>query len=191
MEEKVFTPLRAMGLAKEAPDTDQLRIHFRTYGGTVPWVYRNDLTFEEFSQFAEHNLQIPGVVPEVRPVRQYLYDSLACHLLGYVRLPDESLVSKEEYNKWDFFVGDDFGFAGVEKSMDNHLKGEAGARVWLKDEKGRRVREIIEEYKAPTKGNDVWLTIDARIQTITERALRDANLGRVVGRRSSTPTTAR
>jgi penicillin-binding protein 2 len=180
MEEKVFTPLRAMGLAKGDYDPDQLRIHYRTYfgGGTVPWVYRNDLTFEEFSKFAEHNLQIPGVVPEVRPVRQYLYDSLACHLLGYVRLPDESLVSKEERNKWDFFVGDDFGFAGVEKSMDSHLKGEAGARVWLKDEKGRLVREISEEYKAPKKGNDVWLTLDARIQIIAERALRDANLGR-------------
>ena len=36
MEEKVFAPLRAMGLAKEAPDTDQLRIHYRTYEAPCP-----------------------------------------------------------------------------------------------------------------------------------------------------------
>lgn len=178
VEEKVFGPLRAMNLAKDEYDHDQLRVHYRTYGGTVPWVYRNDVSFEEFSRFAEHNLQIPGLVPEVRPVRQYLYDALACHVLGYVRTPDESLVSKEERSAWDFYVGDDFGFAGVEKTMDGYLRGEAGARVWLKDEKGRLVREIVEEYQAPKKGHDVWLTIDARIQTIAERALRDAKLGR-------------
>lgn len=178
VEEKVFAPLRAMNLAKDEYDQEQLRVHFRTFGGTVPWVYRNDLTFEEFSRFAEHNLQIPGLVPEVRPVRQYLYDALACHVLGYVRTPDESLVSKEERAAWDFYVGDDFGFAGVEKTMDAYLKGEAGARVWLKDQKGRMVREMEDEYKAPKKGHDVWLTIDARIQTIAERALRDAKLGR-------------
>lgn len=181
MEEKVFKPLREMKLAKEDLDTDQqqqLRIHYRTFNGTVPWVYRSDLTFEQFSRFAEHNLQIPGVVPEVRPVRQYLYDAMACHVLGYVRLPDESLVPKEERAAWDFYVGDDFGFAGVEKTMDAMLKGEAGARVWLKDEKGRIVREMTEEYQAPKKGHDLWLTLDARIQVIAEKALRDAKLGR-------------
>lgn len=178
MEEKVFKPLRDMKLAKDDYDPDQLRVHYRTFAGTVPWVYRSDLSFEEFSRFAEHNLQIPGVVPEVRPVRQYLYDALACHVMGYVRLPDESLVPKEERAQWDFFVGDDFGYAGVEKTMDAHLRGEAGARVWLKDEKGRIVREETDKYVAPKRGHDVWLTIDSRIQVIAERALRDAKLGR-------------
>ena len=178
MEEKVFAPLREMKLAKPDYDPEQLRIHYRTFGGAVPWVYRSDLSFEEFSKFAEHNLQIPGVVPEVRPVRQYMYDALACHLMGYVRLPDESLVPAEERKQWDFFVGDDFGYSGVEKTMDRVLKGEAGARVWLKDEKGRIVRELHDEYQAPKKGHDVWLTIDARIQVIAERALREAGIGR-------------
>jgi penicillin-binding protein 2 len=178
MEEKVFTPLREMKLAKPDYDSEKLRVHYRTFGGTVPWVYRSDLTFEEFSKFAEHNLMIPGVVPEVRPVRQYLYDALACHVLGYVRLPDEKLVPEDERKQWDFFVGDDFGYAGVEKTMDRLLRGEAGARVWLKDEKGRLVRELHEEFMPPKKGHDVWLTIDARIQTIAESALREAGIGR-------------
>jgi penicillin-binding protein 2 len=184
MEEKVFKPLLEMRLAKVGKtgkleyDADQLRRHFRTFGGTVPWVYRNDLTFEEFSAFAEINLQIAGVVPAVRPVRQYLYDAFACHIMGYVRLPDETLVPESERREWDFYVGDDFGFSGVEKTMDRWLKGEAGAQVWEVNEKGRMVGELKDEYRASKRGNDVWLTIDARIQAIAEKALRDPGLGR-------------
>ncbi len=184
MEEMVFEPLRKMKLAKEETDQERqrnqenLRTHFRTNGGAVPWVYRSDLTFEEFSRFAEHNLQLPGVFPEVRPTRQYIYDALACHVLGYVRLPDESLIPLSEQQKWKYAVWDDFGAAGVEKTMDSRLKGVPGVRVMLRNEKGNIVGEMPKEFVPPKKGNDVWLTLDARIQFIAETALRDANLGR-------------
>lgn len=184
MEEMVFEPLRQMKLAKEETEQERernnenLRTHFRTNGGAVPWVYRSDLTFEEFSRFAEHNLQLPGVFPEVRPTRQYLYDALASHVLGYVRLPDESLIPLAEQRKWKYAVWDDFGVAGVEKTMDEKLRGVPGVRVMLRNEKGNIVGELAKEYVPPKKGNDVWLTIDARIQYIAEQALRDANLGR-------------
>ncbi len=181
-DELVVQPLKQMGLAREDYDEEEkekLRIHFRTNpGGAVPWVYRTDLTFEEFSRFAENNLQLPGVFPEVRPVRQYLYDSMACHVLGYVRLPDESRASKEERAGWDYYVGDDFGITGVEKTMDSHLRGQPGVRVMLRNEKGAYVGELDEEYVPPKKGNDVCLTIDVRIQTIAERALRESGIGR-------------
>ncbi len=184
LDEMVIEPLRKMGLAKSESDAekqrsqDNLRTHYRTNGGAVPWVYRSDLTFEEFSQFAEHNLQLPGVFPEVRPTRQYMYDALACHVLGYVRLPDESLIPAAEQAKWKYSVWDDFGFAGVEKSMDSYLKGVPGVRVMKRNEKGNMAGEATDEYVAPKKGNDVWLTLDARIQYVAEKALRDAKLGR-------------
>ncbi len=182
LDELVIQPLKAMGLAREdydAEETEKLRIHYRSNpGGAVPWVYRTDLSFEEFSRFAENNLQLPGVFPEVRPVRQYLYDSLACHVLGYVRLPDESRASKEERAEWDYYVGDDFGMTGVEKSFDAYLRGVPGMRVMRRNEKGAYVGEIEEKYVPPRKGNDVSLTLDVRIQMIAERALRESGIGR-------------
>jgi penicillin-binding protein 2 len=181
-EELVVQPLKHMGLARGDYDEDEkkkLRIHYRTNpGGAVPWVYRTDLTFEEFSRFAENNLQLPGVFPEVRPMRHYLYEALACHIMGYVRLPDESLATKEERDQWDYFVGDDFGFTGVEKTMDKYLRGVPGVRVMRRNEKGAYVGEIEEEYVPPKKGNDVHLTLDARIQMIAERTLRESGIGR-------------
>lgn len=170
-DEVIIGSLNNLGLAKEY-NANNLRIHYRTNRGVVPWVYCSDLTFEEFSQFAEHRLGLPGVSVTVRPVRQYLYDSLACHVIGYVSQPDEQKVPDEEKREWDFFVPDDFGVAGIEKSFDADLRGRPGVQTMLQNEKGRLVKAL--DYQEPRKGNDVYLAIDARIQYIAERALRES-----------------
>ncbi len=172
VDEVIIGNLNKLGLA--APyNANQLRVQYRTNRGVVPWVYRRDLTFEDFSQFAEHRLGLPGVSVTVRPVRQYIYDALACHVLGYVSLPDEKKVPDEERNDWDFYVGDDYGVAGMEKSFNDELRGRPGVQIMLQNEKGAIVREI--EHQDPRKGNDVYLTLDARIQLIAERALRESS----------------
>ncbi|WP_038169221.1 penicillin-binding transpeptidase domain-containing protein [Verrucomicrobium sp. BvORR106] len=170
VNEGIIEPLNKLGLAADF-NAKKLRIHYRTNRGVVPWVYRSDLTFEEFSRFAEHRLGLPGISVEVRPVRQYLFDSFACHVLGYVNQPDVQQASKEEINEWDFFVPDDYGVYGVEKTFDQDLRGKAGMRIWLQNEKGRLVKEV--DYQEPRKGHDVYLAIDARIQMIAEKALRE------------------
>lgn len=171
VNEAVIEPLNQIGLA--APyNAEKLRTQFRANRGVVPWVYRRDLTFEEFSQYAEHRLGLPGVAVAVRPVRQYIYDALACHVLGYVNQADEKLVSKEERKEWNFFVPDDYGVYGVEKSFNAELRGRAGFQELLQDEKGHIVSVL--NHEEPRRGHDVWLTLDARIQYIAERALRDS-----------------
>ncbi len=167
--------LDEMGLARDF-NSNKMRTHYRTFGSIVPWVYRNDLTFSEFSRFAEHNLGLPGVTVSERGVRHYPFESLACHLLGYVRLPDDQRVSPEERAGWDRYLSDDFGVTGVEKSFDDFLRGKPGVRTMKVNERGRMVGEV--SFQEPRKGNDVYLTIDARIQFIAERALRDGGIGR-------------
>lgn len=176
-EETIAKRMREMGVDKGF-STDALRVHYRSFGGAVPWVYRDDLTFTEFSRIAEHNLGLPGVTVAERASRVYPLNSVACHILGYVRLPDDQRVSPEERKGWDYYVPDDFGGAGVEKSFDAHLRGKPGVRVMQRDQRGRPVGELFEEYEEPRKGNDVYLTLDARIQIIADKALRDGNVGR-------------
>lgn len=176
-EETIARQMRRMGVHKDYT-VDSLRVHYRTFGGAVPWVYRDDLTFAEFSRIAEHNLGLPGVTVAERASRVYPLKSVACHILGYVRLPDDQRVSAEERKGWDYYVPDDFGGAGVEKSFDSHLRGKPGVRVMQRDQRGRSVGELFDEYEEPRKGNDVYLTLDARMQIIADKALRDANVGR-------------
>lgn len=175
-KELIVSRLGELGLSADFNAESDLRVHYRSFGGVIPWVYRDNLTFAEFSRFAEHNLGLPGVTVAERGSRVYPYGALACHILGYVRLPDDQRVSVEERKGWDYYVPDDFGGSGVEKSFDEHLRGKPGVRTMQKDERGRLAGEL--SYEAPRKGNDVYLTLDARIQVIAEKALRDGNIGR-------------
>lgn len=181
--EVVIGALNKLGLA--APySANELMVHYRTNRGIIPWVYRSDLTYEQFAQFAEHRLGLPGISVEERPVRRYIYDSFACHLLGYVNQADVDKATDEELKEWgNGYVPDDYGVYGVEKTFDADLRGRPGIRTWLKNEKGRLVRELNNDdpmtdgkpnYQEPRKGYDVFLTLDARIQAIAERALRES-----------------
>jgi penicillin-binding protein 2 len=176
-EETITARMLEMGVHKDY-SVDSLRVHYRSFGGAVPWVYRDDLTFAEFSRIAEHNLGLPGVTVAERASRVYPLKSVACHILGYVRLPDDQRASAEDRKGWDYYVPDDFGGAGVEKSFDNYLRGKPGVRVMQRDQRGRPVGEVDEEYQEPRKGNDVYLTLDARMQIIADKALREGKVGR-------------
>jgi len=174
INEMVISSLKPLGLAVPY-SANSLRVHYRSHD-VVPWVYRRQLSFEEFARFAEHNLGLPGVSITARPIRHYVYDSLACHILGYVRLPNESKVSAEEKSQWDFYVGDDYGVSGIEKTSDEDLRGVPGVRTLLRNERGVLVGEV--GYQAPKPGSDVHLTIDARIQHLTEKLMLEAGVGR-------------
>jgi penicillin-binding protein 2 len=176
-EETITARMQELGVHKDY-SVDSLRVHYRSFGGAVPWVCRDDLTFSEFSRIAEHNLGLPGVTVAERASRVYPLKSLACHIVGYVRLPDDQRVSADDRKGWDYYVPDDFGGAGVEKSFDNYLRGKPGVRFMQRDQRGRPVGEVYEEYQEPRKGNDVHLTLDARMQIIADNALREGKIGR-------------
>lgn len=174
-QELIISRLQEMGLPSPSYD-EAVRVHYRSFGGVIPWVYLDNLTFSEFSRFAEHNLGLPGVSVEERGTRVYPFGAMACHLMGYVRPPDDQRVSVEERQGWDYYIPDEYGGAGVEKSFDKHMRGKPGVRTMQVNERGRIVGEL--SFEEPRKGNDVYLTLDARIQYIAEMALRDGNIGR-------------
>ena len=60
--------------------------------------------------------------------------------------------------------------------MEKYLRGKPGVRVLQRSVKGVIEGEI--NRVAPIPGNNVYLTLDARIQTIVENALRHPQLGR-------------
>lgn len=173
----VFEELRKLGLLADY-SANSMRVHYRTTKGIVPFTFRRDLSFKEFARFAENNVGIPGVSVARVGRRRYLYDSLACHTLGYMNLSDIDQVPAEQRNEFNYYVGDDYGVMGVEKTMDRYLQGKAGKLVIEKDEKGKFVGEVSKTEAQP--GADVYLTIDARIQSITEQSLRQVGRGAAV-----------
>lgn len=177
VEETVFPGLQELELLADY-SASAMRVHFRSNRGVVPFTYRRDLSFEEFARFAERNIGIPGISVTRTGRRRYLYDSLACHTLGYMSLADLDKVDEEKKKEYTFYVGDDYGVQGIERTMDSYLQGKAGRVVIEKNEKGKFLGE--RERTEPKSGSDVYLTIDARLQYATEQSLRKIGRGAAV-----------
>ena len=134
----------------------------------MPFSYIKDIDFPTMAKFSEHDVGLPGVDIAIKPVRSYVYGALAAHLLGYVGAPDD--INRDEAKKFTFYQGDVEGKSNVEKTMDDYLRGKPGVRYLRRNAKGTIDGVLREE---PSKqGANVYLTIDARIQAITEEAMR-------------------
>lgn len=171
VNETVIPRLQDLGLARNY-SAGALRAHYLTHMGLVPFTYRTDLTYEEFARFAEHNLELPGVYLSIHSQRQYPYGALASHVLGYLTKWDPKDIPERADRKFDHYIGESHGNAGIESSMDNILCGPEGSREMLKDEKGN-IRGVVGSIR-PGIGAKIELTIDARIQYLAEETLRHA-----------------
>ena len=145
----------------------QLQRHFRN-DTEVPFSYLKDIDFQTMAKFSEHDVGLPGVDIAIKPVRSYIYGAFAAHLLGYVGAPDD--INKEDAKKYTFYQGDVEGKSNIEKIMDEYLRGKPGVRRLRRNAKGQ-IDGVLKE-DPPQQGANVFLTLDARIQSIAEEALR-------------------
>ena len=147
--------------------------HYNTHGGLIPFTFRHDLSYDEFAHAAENNVSLPGVYISVRPQRQYPFGSLASHVLGYV-----SQWAKGDIPEgYKHYIGDEKGVNGVERTMDEFLRGTEAVRTISRDLKGKTQRLI--DKKRRGSGAKVTLTIDAEAQYLAEEVLK------IVGRASA------
>ena len=158
--------LNDLDLARDY-NASKLERHFRN-DTEVPFSYIKDIDFPTMAKFSEHDVGLPGVDIAIKPVRSYVYGALAAHILGYVGMPDD--IDKEEARKFTFYQQDVEGKSNIEKKMDEYLRGKPGVRYLRKNAKGTIEGALRED--PPQQGANVFLTIDARIQSITEEALR-------------------
>lgn len=175
VNESVIPRLKDLELARDY-NSERLQRHFRN-DTEVPFTYIEELDFPTIAKFSEHNVGLPGVEIAAKPVRQYIYGAFAAHLLGYVGAPND-IDRLPDVKKYTFYQPDVEGKSQVEYYLDRWIRGTPGVRVLQKNVKGMIEGEIVEKRVAPQQGNNVYLTIDARIQFIAERALREAGVGR-------------
>ncbi len=171
----IIPRLQKLGLEQDY-NAERLQVHYRI-NKLVPYNYRQDLDFETMARFLENNVGLPGLDAEVKPVRHYPYGSLAAHLLGYVGAPrDINKMQREEAENgktYSFYQPDMEGKAQIEQAMDSYLRGKPGTRTLHTDAKNQ-ILEGSEQLEPPTPGDNVFLTIDARLQYVVEDTLRVA-----------------
>ena len=117
----------------------------------------------------EHSLEFPGVRIEKAYLRAYPRDAFATHVLGYVGEISAADLDKEQFR--EVKPGARIGKDGVEATYDSFLRGTDGWRKVEVDAAGRPKR-VLEEV-SPLPGNNLWLTIDYKLQVAAEKALQE------------------
>jgi len=133
------------------------------------------MTEEELARFAARRHQFPGVEIRPRLTRYYPLADSSVHAIGYVGAISED--DKKRLNLDDYAGTTLTGKTGVEHEYENQLHGKAGFQQLLVNAQGRSVERIGDEAaklerREPVAGNDLFLTIDQRVQQIAEEALR-------------------
>ncbi len=126
-----------------------------------------DVDLKIISLLAERKRDFPGVIIETEYQRNYLYNKLAAHVLGYVGEISETLLDTPEYR--NFYQGDLLGQQGLEKTYDNYLQGLPGGAQVEVDAYGRERRTLY--TRKPVPGYNLNLTLDLSLQQAAEEAL--------------------
>ena len=130
-----------------------------------------DLRFEQVSVIEFNRENLPGFSVLVAAKRSYPYGTAFAHVLGYVgEASPEELDESEDSSEGDSLeMGDLVGKYGLERLMDNVLRGVNGGRKVEVDAAGRDQR-LIEElpYRA---GGAVHTSLDADLQMTAQETL--------------------
>lgn len=111
-----------------------------------------------------------GIVVETIPIRSYPNRNLASHVLGYMG-PIATAEEVDKYVNERAYLRDEIiGKTGIEESYQDNLKGKNGRSLVTVDSSGNR-RETISQTKSEP-GDDVYLSIDAKLQKQAEESLK-------------------
>ncbi len=134
---------------------------------------RTRLTDEEVARFIARRYRFPGVDIKARLFRQYPQGAFASHIIGYIgRITERDLGRIEEREQEANYRGTDhFGKTGLEQHYEFELHGTSGYEQMEVDAGGRPVRTLART--APVPGNNLTLTVDAKLQQIAEQAFGD------------------
>ena len=141
----------------------------------IPITVRENLSWEDVAKIEINAPDLPGVTIEVGQSRHYPYGEQAAHLLGYVAAVSEKELTGDPLLELpDFRIGKN----GAEKAHDLRLRGRAGRSELEVNAVGRVIRELDRREGQP--GDDVFLSIDAELQTYAYRRFGDQSGAAVV-----------
>lgn len=145
------------------PDTIKQVLSSRKPGRYAPpLLLKEFLTWEEVAKIEFNTAAIPGAVIEIGQVRYYPFGPAMAHVLGYVGTVSENDMDDHDLLKLpDFKVGKD----GIEKILEQQLRGVPGVKEVEVNVHGLAVRELNTRLSTP--GKETPLTIDSRLQKYT------------------------
>ena len=131
---------------------------------------RTHLNEVEAAKFAANRYQFPGVEIRSRLFRHYPLGNLGVHMIGYIgRINQTDVKGLEKSEDFSNYKGSDhIGKGGIEQYYERQLHGTTGFQQVEIDADGQAVRVL--SSTPPIPGDNVVLSIDAKMQEIAEKA---------------------
>ena len=145
-----YIPMKENEIEKVLSKKDLFQVEFGKAG--------RDISHQTKSEIEK--LKLPGITFIQDKKRFYPNGMFASHLVGFV----EKKESKEGKSKT-------IGQLGIEKSLNGTLTGKNGKVNYESDLWGYLLPDSKEKVVPAKDGNDVYLTIDKKIQSILEDAM--------------------
>ena len=128
---------------------------------------KGDIPREEVAFVEENNMSLPGIRIRAEPLRNYVFNNLASHTLGY--LGEISKASLERLKDPAYRQGDFVGKNGLENIYESLLRGKKGYKEVEVDVSGRELKTL--RKLPPESGNNLILTLDVKIQEELEKLM--------------------
>ena len=129
------------------------------------------LSTKEIANFYVNQFRFPGVTIDASMIRHYPLDTTMVSVLGYVgriNLEDLKQIDAQNYAASHFI-----GKTGIEKNYESLLHGKIGYKVVEIDAFGHILRTI--KQILPVPGENLYLTIDSKLQRAAIEALSGEN----------------
>ena len=117
----------------------------------------------------ENSSRFQGVTVEEEYLRKYVQGEYFSHIIGYV-----ASISTEEFKELNseitdesrkYYINDLVGKSGIEKEMEDELRGINGSEIIHVDKMGGTIN--TSNLISPQAGSDLYLTIDKDLQIAT------------------------
>ena len=139
----------------------------RNFSGANPFYFYTDADISMVSKIMENAGMLKAVEIISEPVRTYGEDKIAAHLLGRVGMISQ--VEYEEFEDKNYGLNDKIGKDGLEKYLEDYLRGTDGREGRNVSLKGETV--VLSEDVDAIPGNKAVLSIDADVQLAAENTL--------------------
>lgn len=130
---------------------DKTQVEFGKQGKGLSQQQKDEIT----------NLKLPGINFTKEAMRYYPNGMFASRILGFAK---ETEVEDDEGQVFREING----VTGIEEEKNDFLKGKNGYISFERDKYNKKLLDPNEVIKKPEDGNDVYLTIDQKVQTLLE-----------------------
>ena len=138
---------------------------------SYPYTFAHDISEAVRTKLKESSDSLKGVTISSVPVREYVNDEIAPHIIGTVG--PIYAEDWEDFKAKGYSLNDTVGKSGVELAFEEYLKGTDGYNRIVNNSDGT-VDTIVETEAIP--GNTVMLSLDLNLQKTAQSALKQVIL---------------